>query len=284
MNIKRGGVCIYYKISLPLKIKNIHYLQECINFEIKIKDKLYNFISLYHSPNQSQGAFQSFIKNLEYNLDSVMVNNPFLTVILGDANAKLSLWYKNDVTTYEGSKIDGVTSQFGLQKIIKEPTHFIDDSSSCIDLIFTTQPNLFMGSGVHSSLNENCHHHITFVKFNFKIHYSAPYEREVWHYQKAIVDQIRQAISEFPWDNRFANINVNEQVQLFTQTIQNIISNYIPHESITCDDSNLPWTDEKIKKLILDKNRAFSAYSRDRNNTDLFDQYIISSSTFKNCN
>ena len=76
-----------------------------------------------------------------------------------------------------------------------------------------------------------------------------PYEREVWYYQKANVDQIRQAISVFPLDNLFANINVNEQVQLFTQTIQNIISNYIPHETITCDDSNPPWIDEKIKKI-----------------------------------
>ena len=75
LNVKQGGVCIYYKISLPLKIKNIHYLQECINFEIKIKDKLCNFISLYRSPNQSQDDFESFINNLEYNLDSVMVNN-----------------------------------------------------------------------------------------------------------------------------------------------------------------------------------------------------------------
>ena len=40
LNVKRGDVCIYYRISLPLKIKNIHYLQECISFEIKIKDKL----------------------------------------------------------------------------------------------------------------------------------------------------------------------------------------------------------------------------------------------------
>ena len=222
-------------------------MQECINFEIKIKDKLCNFISLYRSPNQSQDDFESFINNLEYNLDSVMVNNPYLTVILGDFNAKSSLWCNNDITTYEGSKIDGVTSQFGLHQIIKEPTHFIGDSSSCIDLIFTTQPNLVMESGVHSSLHANCHHHITFAKFNLKIHYPPPYEREVWHYQKANVDQIRQAISRFPWDNRFANINVNEQVQLFTQTIINIISNYIPHETITYDRSNPPWIDEKIK-------------------------------------
>ena len=102
----------------------------------------------------------------------------------------------------------------------------------CIDLIFTTQPNLVVESGVHSLLHASCHHHITFPEFNLKIHYHPPYEWEVWHYQNANVDQIRQATSQFPWDNRFANINVNEQVQLFTETIQNIKSNYIPHETI----------------------------------------------------
>ena len=160
-----------------------------------------------------------------------------------------------------------------IQQIIKEPTHIIGDSSSCIDLIFTTQPNLVMESGVHPSLHSNCHHHITFAKFNLKIHYPPPYEREVWHYQKANVDQITQAISEFPWDNRFANISVNEQVQLSTQTIQNIISNYIPHETITCDDRSPPWIDEKIKKLVLHKNRAYNAYSQDKNNTDLLNKF-----------
>ena len=153
LNVKRGDFRIYYNISLPLKVKNIHYLQECINFEIKIKDKLCNFITLYRSPNQSQDDFESFINNFELNLDSVIVNNPFLTVLLGDFNAKLSLWYNSDITTYEGSKIDGVTSQFGLEQIIKEPTHIIGDPSSCIDLIFTTRPNLIMESGVHSSLH-----------------------------------------------------------------------------------------------------------------------------------
>ena len=139
-------------------------MQECINFEIKIKDKLCNFITLYRSPNQCQDDFESFISNIELNLDSIMTNNPFLTVILGEFNAKSSLLYNNDVATYEGSKIDGVTSQFGLQLRIKEiklPTHIIGDSLSCIDLIFTTQPNLVMESGVHSSLHSDWHHHIT---------------------------------------------------------------------------------------------------------------------------
>ena len=82
-----------------------------------------------------------------------------------------------------------------------------------------------MESGFYSSLHSNCHHHITFAKFSLTIHDPRPYEREVLHNQRANVDQIRQAINEFPWDNRFAKISVNKQAQLFTQNLQNITSN-----------------------------------------------------------
>ena len=72
---------------------------------------------------------------------------------------------------YEGSKIDGITCTFRLQQIINEPAHIIGDSSSCTDLIFTSQANLVMESGVLSSLHPNCHHQITYAKFNLKIYY-----------------------------------------------------------------------------------------------------------------
>ena len=45
-NTKKGGVCIYYRDSLPLKVLDLHYLQECINFEIMIGNEICNFISL----------------------------------------------------------------------------------------------------------------------------------------------------------------------------------------------------------------------------------------------
>ena len=46
-NIRHGGVvCVYYKTSLPLKVLDVKYLQECINLELKIGDSLCNFIIL----------------------------------------------------------------------------------------------------------------------------------------------------------------------------------------------------------------------------------------------
>ena len=116
------------------------------------------------------------LKNFELNLDTILASNPFFTVGLGDFNVKSNLCCKSD-KTYEGSKIEGITSQFGLQQLISEPTHHTKNSPSCFDLIFASQPNSVMESGVHSSLHRNCHHEIIYAKFKVKIYYPPPYER-----------------------------------------------------------------------------------------------------------
>ena len=70
-NRKRGGVCVYYKTSLPLKVPEIKYLQECINLELIIVEKLCSFIILYRSPCQIHDDFKNFIKKFELNLDEI---------------------------------------------------------------------------------------------------------------------------------------------------------------------------------------------------------------------
>ena len=156
-NSKRGGVCIYYKNYLPIRIISVNYLSECINFEITIGNKICNIITLYRSPSQNQDDFLAFKGNLGMNLETLAQRNPFLTVVIGDFNAKSKNWCNQDSTNFEGVTIENLTSQFGLSQIINEATHILEASSSCIDLIFTTQPNLVVESGVQPSLLANCH-------------------------------------------------------------------------------------------------------------------------------
>ena len=77
-------------------------------------------------------------------MNLISANNPFLTVMIGDFNAKSSSWYLNDVTSFEVSQIEFLASQFAMSQVINEPTHILDNSKSCIDLIFTSQPNMIM--------------------------------------------------------------------------------------------------------------------------------------------
>ena len=108
-----------------------------------------------------------------------------------------------DKTNFEGDAIENLTSQFVLHQVIKEPAHILDTSSSCINLIFTSQPNLITESGVHSSLHSNCHHQIIFAKFNFKVVYPSPLMRKVWHYKDANTELFKRAINEFDWKRAF---------------------------------------------------------------------------------
>ena len=43
-NARRGGVCIYYRSYLPLRVINIVYLHECLSFELLLGDKIFNFV------------------------------------------------------------------------------------------------------------------------------------------------------------------------------------------------------------------------------------------------
>ena len=136
-------------------------------------------MSLYRSPSQSADEFDNFLNKLNLTMESITQKNPFLTVVIGDFNAKSSKWWIDDKTTQEGLKIENLLSQFSLSQVINEPTHISPNFNSCIDLLFTNQKNLITDSGIHPSLHSNCHHQISYGNFNLKIFYPSPYERHI---------------------------------------------------------------------------------------------------------
>ena len=69
----RGDVCVHSKISFAFRLIDVHYLQECLIFEILIGGKSRSFISLYRSPSQSSDSFDKFADNLQLSLDKIVL-------------------------------------------------------------------------------------------------------------------------------------------------------------------------------------------------------------------
>ena len=66
---------------------------------------------------------------------------------------------------------------------------------------------------------------------------------------------------------------MNQKVHLFNQTIKNIICNFKPHETITCDDRDSPWINSKKKGLIQEKNIAKKCYFQNNKDIQLFRRF-----------
>ena len=118
-------------------------------------------------------------------------------------------------------------------------------------------------------MHSNCHHQIVFAKFNLHVVYPPPYFREIWHYREANTRPIRRVIKEFNWERAFSNANVNEKVDTFNRTILNILSNFIPHETIVCNGKDPPWFNNRIKTLIKEKNATYKIFCHNKDNANL---------------
>ena len=113
-------------------------------------------------------CFWWFYWQFGLNLDSVVANNVFLVVAIGDFNAEVKTLYSQDKTTYEGSRIESITSQFGLLQLIKELTHILNETSSYIDFLFLTEANLMTELGFPSFLHSMSHPQVVFPNFIWK--------------------------------------------------------------------------------------------------------------------
>ena len=159
--MKRGGVGLYVKDTLPSKNRpDLVTLPECVVCEIKLNKKKYFSVLIYRSPSQNQNEFDNFTINFELLLSKLHAENLFCVIITGDFNCHSTQWWENDIENSEGRLFESITSDLGLHRLISEPTHLMGNSKSCIDLMFTDQPNLVIESGVHPSLHEHCHHQI----------------------------------------------------------------------------------------------------------------------------
>ena len=259
-NIKRSGVCIYYKESLPVRIKTLPYFKEGLLLEMVNSNKKIIVSVIFRSPSQNNCEFESFITNFDYLLSEINKLKPSLAIITGDFNARYPAWWTKDVHTTEGSKLFSLTSANGFSQLINEPTHSQTNRSSCIDLIFTNQPNLSVNSGVHSSLHPNCYHQIVYSTFNLNIYYPPPYQRLVWDYKKADEKSIRKALDLVNWKRLFDYKNIDSQVMTLNETILNVFRNYVPNKYITIDDKDPVWMTETIKLKIKTRDKLYKQY------------------------
>ena len=185
-NTKTGGVCLYAREGLPIRRrKDLELLQETIIIEINIARKKIFLGTIYRSPSQSSQQFEYFIDKLQMVLNKLKGENPQCVILTGDVICRSSQWWTEDIEQPEGTALEELIETNGLYQLIDEPTNIRNGGMSCIDLIITDQPNMFVDYGVHPSLDDHCQHQIIYGKLNASIPSAPPYKRTIWDYPKA---------------------------------------------------------------------------------------------------
>ena len=95
----------------------------------------------------------------------------------------------------------------GHNQMIEKPTHYINESSPCIDLIFSSNVNLAKNCGVKLSLYKKCHLNIMYGIVNLNI--------------------LLPPLYFSPYFKDFKIKNCNEQCKVLLETLLNIFRKFI---------------------------------------------------------
>ena len=265
-NVAHGGVGVFYKQSLPVTPRRDLSFNESLVLEIKFGRKKIFYTVLYRSPSIKLNTpeFEAFLSNFKDLYSSIKAENPFAMFFTGDFNGHSQHWWPDGDTNPEGREIEDLFFSLNLTQIISEPTNFEPGKKpSCIDLIVTDQPNLVLDSGTRASLDSHCHHQIIYGKVNLRIPAPPPSERKIWHYDRANTAAIQRSMTNFPWLQHLnLNRDSNWQVKTFTETLLNIMSNFIPNEIKRFIPRDPPWITKQLKTMLNRKNRLFKNYKK----------------------
>ena len=72
-NIKWGGICIYYKESLLVRIKTLPYFKEAMFLDMIHKNKIVIVSVIYRSPSKNNCKLDSFLTNSDHLLREIKV-------------------------------------------------------------------------------------------------------------------------------------------------------------------------------------------------------------------
>ena len=85
---------------------------------------------------QSHDEFADFHTKFDLLLSNINHEFPLCSVVIEDLNARCSRSWQNDITNSIGQEIDSLTLSTGYKQMNDKPTHVINNSMSCIDLLF----------------------------------------------------------------------------------------------------------------------------------------------------
>ena len=63
--MERGGVCLYFKENLTLKVIDNSFIAQCIICEITLQNQKGYVVVTYRSPSQSSTELDEFLSNFD---------------------------------------------------------------------------------------------------------------------------------------------------------------------------------------------------------------------------
>lgn len=261
-----GGVALLTKIPCKKRsdLQSTH--GEDLWIEINANGQQIIVGVVYRPPYSTPEKIDLFITELEESLRKALSSKPILC-LLGDFNAKSSMWLPGNVTDTPGLALYNLLESFQLTQLVADITRppggqglpSPDGKGSLLDLIITNRPLLFeypetlcpLGSSDHFSIQ-------TFMKTVNKIPKRSL--RRLWNLKKANIADFLTDLNNQHWPSKDSKNSIDTQWNQWLSTFTFVADRNIPSKILKSVTSKPPWLSDSLLAESKLKKNLFKLY------------------------
>lgn len=176
-------------------------------------------------------------------------------IFIGDMNARNSAFWESDQTNHEGRSLYNFFRAHNYYQIINEPTRIVNDTKTCIDLIFTNNKLLFTECGVRSKLHDLCDHLPIYGNVHCNTNKKPCFKRFVWNYKRGDYDRFRQMLLNANWNQCYRHTDIDKITSEWTKLFLSIAESCIPHYEVTIRPRDKTFMNSTIRRLMRERDR-----------------------------
>ena len=262
VNKKRGGgVVIYLNKNLVQFSKIIHKSEIGSTID-------YLFIEI------SNGLKESIVFGVIYAPPLITLPQSFL-VLLNSLASRHSNFHLIGDFNRDHIMINKQTREFisfysslNLSNTSSYPTHFVGNSSSCIDLLLSNNSKDIV---FYSQLNLPgiSNHDLIYGLINFKISTSNDAEYKLFRNIKKInKEKLCFEAAGIMWSNIFTMIDPNDQLSFFNKNVMLLLNKFAPEKQIKIFEKKAEFLDKKLFHLMNIRDFHHNAWRRNKNNAN----------------
>lgn len=251
-----GGVLIAVSNEFVSFKVNVASELELVCVCIRLHHKDYILCACYRPPNSSSGFSEIFHDVL----NKIHIRFPAAVFfVLGDFNLPDISWClpqpSASSSSSESASFVSVCSDFNLIQLVKYPTRVTTTSSTILDLVLTTHPDLVTSLSVIPGLSDHSAIHFTIPNRNPRRQKTSKTFRDYKRADYAAINRELEIFTEELFQN-FDQRSVDENWHRFKSKVSELIDHYVPLRRIT-NTVQSPWFTPTLKRLRNKKQRLF---------------------------
>lgn len=261
-NREGGGTCLYIKKDIPYSIRSALHSDDldCKWVDVILpKTKPILLGVCYRPPKQD---VKDFFKSLENVLNS-NVTIAQECIILGDFNV--------NVLTNKGNGVESVSNlcnTFNLKQLISDPTRVAKNSSTAIDLIFSSEPSMICANGVLPVGISD--HFLTFCRRQRQRNKFGEHKtiqmRSLKTYSPAT---LIENLNNVDWSNCLVSNCIEASWSNFKTKFLKVIDEIAPVKTIRVKQNDHPWFNNEIRELVRHRDKLLKKYAKTKNHDHL---------------